>query len=71
MRKGWRMAGNKKAERLFTRPIDLAAMLDVTPGTIYMWIDEKRIQAKHFGNTVRIPNDEVERILRDGIRTKK
>lgn len=51
---------------VFYTPDELAAMLKVTRQAIYNWIQEGRIEAVRIGRTVRIPRDEVERLLREG-----
>ena len=50
----------------FYTPDELAALLKVTRQAIYNWIQQGRIAAVRIGRTVRIPGDEVERLLRDG-----
>ena len=41
-------------------------MLKVTRQAIYNWIRQGHIEAVRIGRTVRIPGEEVERLLRDG-----
>jgi excisionase family DNA binding protein len=50
----------------FYTPDELATLLKVTRQAIYNWIQQGRIAAVRIGRTVRIPGDEVERLLRDG-----
>lgn len=50
----------------FYTPDELAAMLKVTRQAIYNWIQQGRIEAVRIGRTVRIPGEEVERLLREG-----
>lgn len=50
----------------FYTPDELAALLKVTRQAIYNWIQQGRIAAVRIGRTVRIPGEEVERLLRDG-----
>ncbi len=53
------------ADRFYT-PEELAAMLKVTRQAIYNWIQQGRMEAVRIGRTVRIPAEEVERLLREG-----
>ena len=53
------------ANRFYT-PDELAAMLKVTRQAIYNWIQQGRMEAVRIGRTVRIPADEVDRLLREG-----
>ncbi len=53
------------ADRFYT-PEELAAMLKVTRQAIYNWIQQGRMEAVRIGRTVRIPGEEVERLLREG-----
>ena len=50
----------------FYTPEELAVMLKVTRQAIYNWIRQGHIEAVRIGRTVRIPGEEVERVLRDG-----
>ena len=50
----------------FYTPEELAAMLKVTRQAIYNWIQQGRMEAVRIGRTVRIPREEVERLLREG-----
>jgi putative molybdopterin biosynthesis protein len=50
----------------FYTPEELASMLKVTRQAIYNWIQRGRIEAVRIGRTVRIPGEEVERLLREG-----
>ncbi len=50
----------------FYTPDELAAMLKVTRQAVYNWIQEGRMESVRIGRTVRIPGDEVERLLREG-----
>jgi excisionase family DNA binding protein len=50
----------------FYTPEELAGMLKVTRQAIYNWIQQGRIEAVRIGRTVRIPGDEVDRLLREG-----
>lgn len=50
----------------FYTPEELAAMLKVTRQAVYNWIQQGRMEAVRIGRTVRIPSDEVERVLREG-----
>ena len=51
---------------VYYTPEELAAMLKVTRQAIYNWIQQGRMEAVRIGRTVRIPSDEVERVLREG-----
>ena len=53
------------ADTFFT-PDELASLLKVTRQAIYNWIQQGRIEAVRIGRTVRIPAEEVERLLREG-----
>ena len=50
----------------FYTPDELASLLKVTRQAVYNWIQEGRMEAVRIGRTVRIPADEVERLLREG-----
>ena len=50
----------------FYTPDELAALLKVTRQAIYNWIQQGRMEAVRIGRTVRIPREEVERLLREG-----
>ena len=50
----------------FYTPEELAGMLKVTRQAIYNWIQQGRIESVRIGRTVRIPGDEVDRLLREG-----
>ena len=50
----------------FYTPEELAALLKVTRQAIYNWIQQGRIEAVRIGRTVRVPGEEVERLLREG-----
>ncbi len=50
----------------FYTPEELAGILKVTRQAIYNWIQQGRIEAVRIGRTVRIPGEEVERLLREG-----
>ena len=53
------------ADKFYT-PDELAALLKVTRQAIYNWIQQGRMEAVRIGRTVRIPGEEVERLLREG-----
>lgn len=53
------------ADQFYT-PEELAALLKVTRQAIYNWIQQGRMEAVRIGRTVRIPAEEVERLLREG-----
>jgi len=50
----------------FYTPDELAVMLKVTRQAVYNWVQQGRIEAVRIGRTVRIPAEEVERLLREG-----
>ena len=50
----------------FYTPEELATMLKVTRQAVYKWIQQGHLEAVRIGRTVRIPSDEVERLLREG-----
>jgi putative molybdopterin biosynthesis protein len=50
----------------FYTPEELATMLKVTRQAVYNWIQQGHLEAVRIGRTVRIPSDEVERLLREG-----
>ena len=50
----------------FYTPEELATMLKVTRQAVYNWIAQGRMEAVRIGRTVRIPGEEVERLLREG-----
>ena len=55
---------------VYYTPEELAAMLKVTRQAIYNWVQQGHMEAVRIGRTVRIPSDEVERVLREG-RTRR
>jgi excisionase family DNA binding protein len=55
----------------FYRPDELAAMFEVSRDTVYRWIARGLIRSVRIGGSMRIPADEMERVLRDGARTEK
>ncbi len=54
----------------FYTPEELATMLKVTRQAVYNWIAQGRMEAVRIGRTVRIPGEEVERVLREGRRPR-
>ena len=44
-----------------------AARLGVSPYTLYAWIAAHRIAHVRYGRTLRIPESEVRRLLREGL----
>lgn len=65
MEKEEKKEAQKELEPLWT-PVQLATYLSVSPVTVYRWLSEKRVidpeMVVRFGNKVRIPRSEVERI---------
>jgi excisionase family DNA binding protein len=55
----------------FYTPEELAAMLKVTRQAIYNWIQQGYMESVRIGRTVRIPSEEVERLLREGRKPRK
>ncbi len=55
---------------VYYTPEELAAMLKVTRQAIYNWVQQGRLEVVRIGRTVRIPSEEVERVLREG-RTRR
>ncbi len=51
---------------MFYTPEELASMLKVTRQAVYNWIRQGHMEAVRIGRTVRIPAQEVERLLREG-----
>jgi excisionase family DNA binding protein len=56
---------------MFYTPGELATMLKVTRQAVYNWIAQGRIEVERIGRTVRIPHEEVERLLREGRRPRE
>ncbi len=55
----------------FYTPEELATMLKVTRQAVYKWIQQGHMEAVRIGRTVRIPSEEVERLLREGRTLRK
>jgi excisionase family DNA binding protein len=55
----------------FYTPEELAAMLKVTRQAVYNWIQQGQMERVRIGRTVRIPSEEVERLLREGRKPRK
>lgn len=55
------------AEKRYYRPDEVALMADVSVATVRRWMKRELIRHVHLVGRIRIPSDEVERILRDGI----
>lgn len=76
------IAGQRVANRFFTEPRrdycikeitmkkveEVAEMLGVTIRTIYNWIKGGRIKASHIGKRWYISQDEVDYIIKNGLR---
>jgi excisionase family DNA binding protein len=56
---------------MFYTPEELATMLKVTRQAVYNWIQQGYMESVRIGRTVRIPRDEVERLLREGRTPRK
>ena len=53
--------------KLYFKPKQLAQMLDVSPSTVRRWMDEGAVIHSHISRfIVRIPREEVVRIVRNG-----
>lgn len=46
---------------------EVASIFNVHFRTVYLWIRQKRIKAIRIGKRYYIPNEEVERIKKEGI----
>jgi excisionase family DNA binding protein len=55
----------------FYTPEELATLLKVTRQAVYKWIQDGQMESVRIGRTVRIPADEVERLLREGRKPRK
>jgi excisionase family DNA binding protein len=55
----------------FYTPEELATMLKVTRQAVYNWIQQGYMESVRIGRTVRIPREEVERLLREGRTPRK
>ena len=55
----------------FYTPEELATLLKVTRQAVYKWIQDGHMEVVRIGRTVRIPADEVERLLREGRKPRK
>jgi excisionase family DNA binding protein len=56
---------------VFYTPEELATMLKVTRQAVYNWIQQGHMEVVRIGRTVRIPAEEVERLLREGRTPRK
>lgn len=54
-------------KKKFVSVPDLAAELDISKNLLYEAVNRKQIAAVKFGKAVRIPVDEADRIVREGI----
>jgi predicted site-specific integrase-resolvase len=52
----------------YRRPKDLAKDADVAYNSIIKWINQGRIKGIQFGTDWRIPSEEYERVLREGVK---
>lgn len=55
-------------EKKLYRPEEVAEMLGIKTSTIRKWIFDRRLTVIKVGRSVRIPSQEVERVIRKGIR---
>lgn len=45
------------------RPGEVALLLDISPSTVYLWIEIGKLEAIRLaGRTLRVPREEIERI---------
>jgi len=51
----------------FLSPREFAQRLSISRWTVYAWISEGRIKSVKVSRLVRIPESEVDRIVREGI----
>ncbi len=54
----------------FISPQEFANQLSISRWTVYAWIQEGRIAAIKLGRLVRIPESELERIIKEGTRNE-
>lgn len=47
---------------------EFASALKITPACVRRWIIEKRVSIVKLGRLVRIPPDEIDRLIADGFR---
>lgn len=52
------------------RPDEVAAAIEEPLSNIMRWIREDKIKHMHFGRKVKIPKNELERLISDGISVK-
>jgi len=65
-----RLEMNMPNQQLLT-VYEFAKTLNVTPACIRRWIMERKVVTIKLGRLVRIPPDEVERIIQSGLRPVK
>jgi excisionase family DNA binding protein len=53
-------------QKSLLRVNEFAALLDVTPAAVRRWLLERRIASTRIGRLVRIPRDEVTRLIEAG-----
>lgn len=58
---------NQQDTQIFYTPRELADLLRVEQQSITRWLRQERIQGIRVGFEWRIPRDEYEKILREGI----
>ncbi len=47
----------------YVKPAEVASTLRVSVSSIYGWIHKKKLRAVRIGNTLRIPQAELDRLL--------
>lgn len=57
----------RSQNKFLFRPAELAPMMGVSRAFIYQLIEKGRIRVVRLNTAVRVPLDEVERILTEGI----
>ncbi len=55
-------------EKSLLRVNEFAELLDVTPACVRRWLLERRIASTRLGRLVRIPREEVARLVDGGFR---
>ena len=55
----------------FYTPEEIATMLKVTRQAVYTWIQQGSMESIRIRRTLRIPREEVERLLREGRNPRK
>lgn len=56
-------------EKLWFRPDELAGLLETPVRNVYLWLQSDRIRHIHCGKSIKIPRDEVLRIVESGLKS--